>query len=65
MVVTYETKFIESIRFMASSLSNVVDNILEKLHKGKCKYCKKYVNAKDGSFVFNFSDCHKSYKKSL
>ena len=53
MVVTYETKFIESIRFMASSLSNVVDNILEKLHKGKCKYCKEYVNAKDGSFVFN------------
>ena len=30
-------KFIESARFMANSLSNIVDNLVEGIHKIKCK----------------------------
>ena len=31
-------KYIDSARFMASSLSNLVNNIPERIHKVKCKY---------------------------
>ena len=34
----YTLKFIESTRFMASSLSNVVNNLSEEIHRIKCKY---------------------------
>ena len=61
--ITYEIKFIESISFMKNSLSNIVDNIPEELHRGKCKDCKEYVNVKVGLLVFNCSDCNKNYKK--
>ena len=33
----YILKFIESTRFMASSLSNVVNNLSEEIHRIKCK----------------------------
>lgn len=62
-IKTYEIKLSEGIRFMKNSLSNVVDNIPEELHKRKCKDCKEYVNVKDGLLVFNCSDCNKNYKK--
>ena len=34
----YILKFIESTRFIASSLSNVVNNLSEEIHRIKCKY---------------------------
>ena len=34
----YILKFIESARFIASSLSNVVNNLSEEIHRIKCKY---------------------------
>ena len=34
----YILKFIESTGFMASSLSNVVNNLSEEIHRIKCKY---------------------------
>ena len=37
-VVNISYKFIGSERFMASSLSNFVDNLAEEIHKIKCKY---------------------------
>ena len=37
-------KFIDGIRFMMSSLSNLVDNLAERIHKIKCKY--RHVNKK-------------------
>lgn len=39
MTVTYIIKFIDSIRFIASSLSNLVDNFAGGLHKSKCNDC--------------------------
>ena len=38
--VTYKLKFIDSFRFMSTSLSSLVDNFSEKLHSDKCKDCQ-------------------------
>ena len=37
VTISYKTKFTDSARFMASSLSNFVDNLTEGIHKIKCK----------------------------
>ena len=36
--LSYILQFIKSARFMVSSLSNVVNNLSEGVHKIKCKY---------------------------
>ena len=36
--ISYILQFVDSARFMASSLSNLVNNFSEKIHKTKCKY---------------------------
>ena len=36
--MSYKLQLIESARFMASSLSNLVDNLAKGIHKIKCKY---------------------------
>ena len=38
---SYKIQFIDSARFMASSLSTLVDNPAEGIHKIKCKYRHK------------------------
>ena len=35
--ISYRLQLIDSTRFMASSLSNVVDNLSDVIHKVKCK----------------------------
>ena len=40
VTISYRTKFIDSARFMASSLSNLVDNPAEGIHTIKCKDCE-------------------------
>ena len=39
VTISYKIKFIDSARFMATSLSNLVDNLTEVIHKVKCKDC--------------------------
>ena len=36
--ISYKIQFIDSARIMASSLSNLVNNLAEGIHKIKCKY---------------------------
>ena len=36
--LSYILQFIDSARFMASSLSNLVTNLFEGIHRIKCKY---------------------------
>ena len=37
--ITYKIKFIDSYRFMSSSLSKLVDNLSEGIHNNKCVIC--------------------------
>ena len=37
-ILSYILQFIDSTRFMASSLSNLVNTFSEVIHKIKCKY---------------------------
>ena len=39
VTISHQTKFVDGARFMASSLSNLVDNLAERIHKIKCKDC--------------------------
>ena len=51
--ITYRAKFIDSARFMVSSLSNLANNLTEGIHKIKCTNCNtrslEFANAKDNS----------------
>ena len=38
--ITYKIKFIDSYRFMSSSLSKLVDNLSEGIHNNKCFDCE-------------------------
>ena len=38
--ITYKIKFIDSYRFMSSSLSKLVDNLSEGIHNYKCSDCE-------------------------
>ena len=61
-------KFIDSVRFMSSSLSNLVDNLSEGLHSDKCtncKFCLDYMTTKDEQLIFRCFECKKNYKKDL
>ena len=39
VTISYKTKIIDSTRFMASLLSNLVDNVAEGVNKIECKDC--------------------------
>ena len=39
VTISYKIKFIGTAIFMATSLSNLVDNLTEGIHKIKCKDC--------------------------
>ena len=42
--ITYKIKFIDSYRFMSSSLSRLVDNLSDGIHNNKCVDCNFYLD---------------------
>ena len=51
----YRIKFMNSVRFIASSLSSFLDNLPVGLHNSECNYCKsflEFVKTKDELLIF-------------
>ena len=66
--ISYKIKFINSFRFMSSSLSNIVDNLSEGLHSNKCtnsKSCLDFMTTKDEQLIFRRFRCKKNYEKDF
>ena len=66
--IPYKIKFIDSFRFMSSSLPNLVDNLPEGIHGDKCTDCKSYLDymtTKDEQLIFRYFECKKDYEKDF
>ena len=66
--ITYKIKFIDSYRFMAMSLSKLVDNLTEDIHGDKCVDFKSdisYMKVIDEALIFRCFNCKKNYKKEI
>ena len=66
--VTHKIKFIDSFRFMSSKLSDLVNNLSEKIHDDKCTDCKSYLDymfVKDDQLIFRYFECKRTYWKDF
>ena len=67
--INYKMKFIDSCRFMSSSLSKRVDNLSEGIHNNKCFDCKSnldYVRiTKNKKLLLKCFNCNIYYKKKF
>ena len=66
--ITYKIKFVDSFRFMTTSLSKLVDNLTEGIHNDKCIKCKSnlcYMKVMDKKLIFRCFDCKKNYEKEI
>ena len=69
--ITYKLKFIDSYRFMSTSLSNLVDN-LSGVYNKECKRCMErkkirlnceFIGFKNGRLNYKCKECKVSYTK--
>ena len=71
--ISYKIKFIDSYRFMSTSLSNLVKILSDRVHSDKCTDCKSYldymtINNDQQSctqLIFWCFECKKNYKKDF
>ena len=60
--------FIDSFRFISTSLSSLVDNLSDGFHCNKCVDCKSsldYIVTLDDQLIFRCFDCKKNYQKDF
>ena len=63
--ITYKIKFIDSYRFMAMSLSKLVDNLSEGIQNNicaDCKSCLDYIKTKNEKLILKCFNCEQYYK---
>ena len=68
VTTSYKIKFIDSARLMATSLSNLIDNLTEGVHKIKCKDCHcflKYESVNDNWVKYKCLSCKKDYSNKI
>ena len=66
--ITYKIKFIDSFRFMSSSLSKPVDNLSEGIHNNKSADCKSsldYIKTKNEKLILECYNCKQRYRKKF
>ena len=66
--INYKVKFIDSYRFMSSSLSKLVDNLSEGIHNNKCSDCESnldYIKIKNEKLLLKCFNCDICYKKKF
>ena len=68
LTISYKIKFIDSARFMASSLSNLVDDLTKGIHKIKCEDCDcflEYESVRDNLIKYKCFPCNKDYSNKI
>ena len=68
ITISYKIKFIDSARFMASLLSNLVHNFTDGVHKTKCKDYNcflEYESVKDNFIKCKCLSCNKVYSNKI
>ena len=66
--ISYKIKFIDSYRFMSTSLSNLFSNLSKGIHNDRCidcKSCLDYMTTKDEQLIFRCFRCKKNYEKNF
>ena len=66
--ISYKIKFIDSYRFMSTSLSNLVSNLSEGLHNYRCidcKSCLDYMTTKDKQVIFRCFNCKRNCEEKF
>ena len=59
--VSYRLQFIDSIKCMASSLSNLASNLAKGIHKIKCKSGHNNDKFETHEFKYKHCECHLEY----
>ena len=68
MNIPYKLKFVDSFRFMSTSLSSLVDNLFDGLDSNKCINCKSslhYLKVENNQLIFKYLDCDKNRNKDF
>ena len=58
---SYILQFIDSARFLASSLSNLVNNLSEGIHRIKCKLGRDDKKCETCAIKYKYCDCFLEY----